>query len=49
MREIDPKMCNKSLSNYPSTISLVPDQLKTQEMWDKVVNACPFLFDSIPD
>ena len=33
------KMCNKSVTTYPSTIELVPEFCKTQEMYDKVGNS----------
>ena len=35
-------MCDKA-------VKYVPDQFKTQEICDKAVNKCPFVFDSILD
>ena len=41
-------MFNKDFSTYHSTIQLVLDQIKTQEMCDKAVDTCPFVFYSVP-
>ena len=30
-------------------MQFLPDRYKTQEMCDKVVGTCPFVFDSVPD
>ena len=35
------------MGTYPSTITFVPECLITQQMWDKSVNRCFFVFDSI--
>ena len=32
-----------------SILQFVPDQFKTQEIFDKAVNTFPFVFDSVPD
>ena len=42
-------MCNEAVNTYPSTIPFVPEYYKTQEMCDKAVNTCFFLFESVPD
>ena len=42
-------MCNKSFSSYPSTIKYVPDQFKTQEICDKAVDKCYFVFNFVSD
>ena len=42
-------MFDKAVDTYPSTIKYVLDQCKTQEMGDKAVDRCPFVFDSVPD
>ena len=41
-------MSDKAVDTCPSTIEYVPDQFKTQEMYDKVVDKFHFLFDSLP-
>ena len=40
-------MYDKPVNTYPSTIKFVPECLMTQEMCDKAVNSCFFIFDSI--
>ena len=35
------------MGTYPSTITFVPECLITQQMCDKSVNRCFFVFDSI--
>ena len=42
-------MCNQAVDNYVDALEYVPECFKTQEMCDKVVDTCPFVFDSIPD
>ena len=42
-------MCDKADSTYPSTIKFVPECVMSQEMYDKAVNRCFFLFYSIPN
>ena len=42
-------MCYKTADTYPSKITFVPGCVVTQEMCDKAVNKCFFVFDSIPD
>ena len=42
-------MCDKTVNTYPSTIKFVPECFMTQEMRDKTVNICFFVFDSIPN
>ena len=42
-------MRDKTVSTYPSTIKFVPECFKTQEMCNKAVNRCFFVFNSIPD
>ena len=41
-------MSDKAVDTCPSTIEYAPDQFKTQEMYDKAVDKCHFLFDSLP-
>ena len=44
------KKCVIKLFNiHPSIIAFVPECFQTQEMGDKAVDSCPFVFDSIPD
>ena len=40
-------MCNKAVDTHPSTIQFVPECYKNQEMREKAVNRCLFVFDSI--
>ena len=40
-------MCNKSVNNFPSKAQIVAECYKTQE--NCIVDACPFVFDSVPD
>ena len=42
-------MRNKVLNSYLSKIQFVPEYYKSQELCDKVVDSCLFIFDSIPD
>ena len=42
-------MCDKAANTYLSTIKFVPGCFMTQEMCDKAVNICFFVFDSIPN
>ena len=42
-------MCDKAVHTYSSTIKFVPECFMTQEMCDKAVNRCFFIFDSIPE
>ena len=42
-------MCDKAVDAYPSTIKFVPKCFVTQEMCEKAVDKCFFVFDSIPD
>ena len=37
-------MCDKAFNTYPSTIKFVPECFMTQEMCDKAVNSCFFLY-----
>ena len=39
----------QAVNTYPSTIKFVPECFMTQEMCNKAVNGCFFVFDSIPD
>ena len=42
-------MSCKDISTYPSTIKFVPEYFMTQEICDKAVNRCIFVFDFIPE
>ena len=42
-------MCDKAVDTYPPTIKFVPECYNTQEIRDKAVHICFFVFDSIPD
>ena len=42
-------MCDKAVDTNHSLIKYAPDQFKTQEMCDKAVFRCCFVFDSVPD
>ena len=42
-------MCDKAVNTYPSTIKFVPEFFMTQEMCDKAVNRCFFVFVSISE
>ena len=42
-------MCNKAVGTYPSATQLVLECHKTQEMFHKAVDTCPFVFDSVRD
>ena len=37
------------MDNYPHALEFVPECYMTQEMCDKAVNRCFFVFDSIPN
>ena len=41
-------MYDKDVDAYPSTIKSVPERRRIQEMCNKTVNRCFFVFDSIP-
>ena len=41
-------MCDNGVSTYPSTKKFVPEYYKTQEMYDKALNTCFFVFIYIP-
>ena len=43
------KKCNEAVSTCLSAIQFVPDQYKTEEICEKAVDICPFVFDSAPD
>ena len=43
------KICNRSVDIYLSAIKFLPEGFETQEKCYKAVNACAFVFDSIPD
>ena len=43
------KMCDKALSTYPSSMQFASECYKTQEMFGKAVDICPFVFDFLPD
>ena len=38
-------MCNKAVGTYPSAAQFVSECYKSQEMCDKAVDSCPFVFD----
>ena len=38
------KMCNQTVNNYADALEYV---FKTQEMFDKAVDTCPVVFDSV--
>ena len=40
-------MCDRDVDTYPSTIKFVPECHKIQEMYNKAVNRCFFVFNSI--
>ena len=42
-------MCDKSVDTHPPTTKYIPQCHKTQEMYNKPVHSCFFVFDSIPD
>ena len=42
-------MYDKAVSTDPSIIKCVPKCHKTQKMYNKAVNRCFFVFDSVPD
>ena len=42
-------MCDKAIHIHLSVIQFVPEYFKTQEMCDKAVDTCIFVFDSIAD
>ena len=37
-------MCDKAVNTHPFTIQLFPECYKTQEMCDKAVNRCFFIY-----
>ena len=41
-------MCDKAGDTYPSTKKYVPDQYKTKQMCNRVVDRCHFVLDSVP-
>ena len=43
------KTRDKAVGIELSVIQFAPKYFKTQEMYDKAVNTCPFVFDFIPD
>ena len=45
--EFVPECYKTQMGTYPSTITFVPECLITQEISDKSVNRCYFVFDSI--
>ena len=42
-------MCNKAVGIYPIAIQFVSECYKTQEICNKVVDICPFVYGSVPD
>ena len=42
-------MYDKAVDTYPSPKKIVSECFMTQEMCDKAVNRCAFVFDSIPN
>ena len=42
-------MCNKAVATYPSSMQIVSKCYKSQKISDKAVDACRFVFDSVPD
>ena len=42
-------MCNQYVDIHVDALRYVPESFKTQEMRDKAVDNCPFVFDSIPN
>ena len=42
-------MCDIAIDTYPPIIKFVPECHNNQEMCDKAVHICFFVFDSIPD
>ena len=42
-------MCDKAIHIHLSVIQFVPEYFKTQEICDKAVDTCIFVFDSIAD
>ena len=49
MLQVSKKMCDKAVHTYPSTLKVIPERCKTQEMCNKAVNRCFFVFDSVPE
>ena len=43
------KICKRLVKILPSLITHVSDRYKTQEMCDKAVNTCFFVFNFVPD
>ena len=42
-------MCNKAVGIYSTAMQFVPECYTSQEIYDKAVDACYFVFDSVPD
>ena len=42
-------MCDDTVNTSPPAIQFVPECYNTQEICDKAVGACPFVFSSVPD
>ena len=42
-------MCNKAILKNGGTLEFVHERYKSQEMYDKAVNTCLFVFVSVPD
>ena len=42
-------MCNKAVDTYLSAKQFVCEYYKIQENYDKAVDTCPFVLDSVPD
>ena len=42
-------MCSKVVNTSPFAIQFVPECCKTQEVYVKAVDTCPFVFNSVPD
>ena len=42
-------MCDKAINDYTSAIQLIPNGCITQEIYNKTVNVCTFVFYSFPD
>ena len=42
-------MCDRVISEDPCSIRYVPDQYKTQQMYDEAVDACLAVLKSVPD
>ena len=42
-------MCNKDVDSSPSVIKFILECCKTQEVLNKIVYFCLFIYDSVPD